>query len=211
MNQSKTFSLIGAGAIGVAAITLGTAGIAGAQDGDDPTLADPATEEATEDSGREGRKARRQARVESTVQDLIAEGVITQEQVDSAESLREVLQAQREEAKAAKAQALADVLGLSVEDLRTAKQDGTSLVELAGDDLNAVVELFTEQATARINSAVESGRITQEQADERLDGIEDRIETRLEDGGGFGKRGHRGDRGVDRAADADAEETVFSA
>lgn len=207
MKERKTLSLIGAGAIGVAAITLGTAGIAGAQNSDGP----PATDRTSEDSGREGHKARRQARVESAVEDLIAEGVITQEQVDSADSLRAVVQSQRDEARADKAQALADVLGLSVEDLQAAKEEGTSVAELAGDDLGAVVDLFTERATTRINDAVASGRISQEQADERLAGIEDRIESRLEDGGGFGKRDQRGHKGNKGARNADGQETDFSA
>lgn len=214
-NLKKNFSLIGAGAVGVAALTLGTAGIAGAQDADESTTTDPAVEE-TEDSTRaerrEARQERRQARIQSVIDDLIADGTITQEQVDAAESVRDILQAQREEAKAEKLQALADAIGISVEDLEAAKSEGASLADIAGDNLDAVVDLFVDNATDRINAAVESGRITQEQADERLDGLEDRITTRLEEGGGFGKRGNKGDRANRGGANnAEVQEATFTA
>jgi len=215
MTTPKKFNYIGAGALGIAAITFGSVGIAGAQDVEEPAVDAPAAEESVEKSDyssrREARQARRQARVESAVEDLIADGTITQEQVDAAESVREALQTQREEAKAEKKAALAEVLGLSVEELEDAKSEGATVAELAGDNLPAVVDLFVEQATNRIDAAVESGSITQEQADERLDGLEDRITTRLEDGGGFGKRGFKKGYRGHGALDTESDEVSFSA
>lgn len=202
MTNRKNLSLVGAGAIGIAALTLGTAGIAGAQD---------ATVENNGDGRTEARHEARQARVQSVIDDLIADGTITQAQVDAADSLREVLQAQREEAKADKLAAVADAAGVSVEELQAAKEAGSSLAEIAGDNLDGVVDLFVERSTDRINEAVEAGRITQDEADERLDGLEDRIATRLEEGGGFGKRNkHKANRG-DRATEAQTEEASFDA
>ena len=223
MTTKKNLSLVGIGAASVAVLTIGAAGVASAQE-DDPVLVDPATDVETEDApaedgedrreGRRGdRQADRQARIEAMIADLVEQGVITEEQVNDAQAVREALQAEREAARAEKAQALADAAGVTVEELQAAREEGTTLAELAGDNLDAVVDLFVERATDRINTAVENGRITQEEADEKLDGLEERVTTRLEEGGGFGRRGEGkrgfGQRGGD--APAAAEETVFSA
>lgn len=213
MASMKNLGMIGAGAAGAVALTFGAAGIAGAQE-EDPVLVDPTTEtddvDAPDaDDARPDRSERRQARIDSLVED----GVITQEQADDLGAVREAIQANRAAMRAEKQAAIADALGITVEDLEAAKEEGSSLADIAGDDLSALVELFTEQATERINDAVESGRITQEQADERLDGLDERIEARLENGGGFGnrgegKRGH-GNRGGEAPA-AEAEEASFT-
>lgn len=216
MASMKNLGMIGAGAAGMVAFTFGVAGIAGAQD-DEPTLTDPATDtvEAPEDSeARPDLAERRQARVDRLVED----GVITQEQADDLAEVRAAIQANREEMRAEKQQAIADALGITVEELEAAKEAGTSLADLAGDDVQALVDLFTEQATERINDAVEDGRLTQEQADERLDGLAERIESRIENGGGFGngegRRGHgrrgQGPRNNAEAPAAEAQEASFT-
>ncbi|MFT7473734.1 MAG: hypothetical protein ACI81L_000649 [Verrucomicrobiales bacterium] len=213
MNKLKNLSMIGAGAAGAVALTIGAAGIAGAQD-DAPTLDDPAPVESEDTTrpDRGDRAERRQAKVDQ----LIEDGVITEEQAEDMAAVRAAVQEHREAARAEKQSAIADVLGISVDELATAREEGTSLSELAGDDLPAIVDFFTEQATERIAERVESGRITQEQADERLEGLDERIESRLENGGfggrGEGHRGHgrgHGPRGGHGPADAQAEEASF--
>ena len=210
MASMKNLGMIGAGAAGAVALTFGAAGIAGAQE-EDPVLVDPTPEstDAPDDDARPDRGERRQARIDQ----LIEDGVITQEQADDLASVREAIQANREEMRAEKQAAIADALGITVEELEAAKEEGTTLAELAGDDVSALVDLFTEQATERINAGVESGRLTQEQADERLEGLGERIESRIENGGGFGNRegkrgnGRRGgDFGPRGGADAPAAE-----
>ncbi len=214
----KNLGMIGAGAAGMVAFTVGVAGIAGAQD-DEPTLTDPVTDtvDAPEDGEeRPDRAERRQARVDRLVED----GVITQEQADDLASVREAIQTNREEMRAEKQQAIADALGISVDDLEAAKEEGTSLADLAGDNVSALVDLFTEQATERINEGVADGRLTEEQADEKLEGLTERIESRLENGGGFGnrgegrrghgRRGHDGARGDNQASAAEAQETSLT-
>jgi polyhydroxyalkanoate synthesis regulator phasin len=213
MANLKNLGMIGAGAAGAVALTFGAAGIAGAQE-DDPVLTDPATADADEsvEEGRGNRGERREAMIDRLVED----GVITQEQADDVAAVREAVQAHREEMRAEKQQNIADALDITVEELEAAREEGTTLAELAGDDLSAIVDLFTTQATERIEEGVASGRITQEQADERLDGLDERIETRLEDGGGFGRRGdgHRGRHGHGpRGGDApvaEAQETSLT-
>jgi|GEM_PF-2469957 len=205
----KNAALIGGGALGAAALTFGAAGVAGAQDS--PTLDDPAPAEETEETSDRG--ARRQA----VIDQLIEDGVITQEQADNVSDVRAALQEEREARKAEKLAAIADAIGIGVDELKEAKDAGTPLADIAGDNLPAVVDLFVENATERIEGAVESDRITQEEADEKLDGLEERIETRLEEGGGFGRKGEgkrgegrrgEGPRGNRGGADAAAVETL---
>jgi polyhydroxyalkanoate synthesis regulator phasin len=190
MSSIKNITMVGAGALGTAALALGAAGIAGAQE-DDPTLETPApAEETTED--RPTREERRMNRLDMLVED----GVITQEQADDLVETHEAIQAERQARQEEKLQGVADVLGVTTDDLRQAREDGVSLAELAGDDLPALVDYLTDQATEKINDAVAEGRITQEQADEKIDGLDERIEDRLENGGGFGKgKGRRGGHG----------------
>lgn len=77
--------------------------------------------------------------------------------------------------------AVADTLGISVEELEAAKEAGTSIEELAAEngveveEIRAAVEAVKTEA---VQQAVEDGTITQEQADRILSGE--------------GKRGHRG-------------------
>ena len=193
----KNAALIGGGALGIAAFTLGTAGIAGAQDAPE----DDAPVEETEETS--SRSERRQAAIDQLVED----GVITQEQADNVAEVRSALQEERQARKAEKLAAIADAIGIGVDELEEAKDAGETLADIAGDELPAVVDLFVENATERIEGAVESGRITQEEADEKLEGLEARIETRLEEGGGFGHKGegrrgkgHRGHHAVEAAA-----------
>lgn len=178
----RNLGLIGAGAVGTVAITLGVASGAGAQD-DGPTLDD--TESSVE--------SRRQARID----DLVADGVITQEQADTLADVREAIQADRAARRAERLQGIADAIGITVEELEAAKAEGQTLAEIAGDDLPALVDHLTAEATEKIEEAVAEGRITQEQADEKLDGLSERIEQRLESGKPLGRRGHghRGHRG----------------
>jgi len=199
MKNLKNLTLIGGGALGAAALTIGAAGIAGAQE-DAPVLDDPAPAEQTieDDEARPergDRRGNRQAHRQAMIDQLVADGVLTQDQVDTAGEVRAAMQEQREAKKAEKLAAISDAIGVSVEDLQAAKEAGTPLAELAGDQLPALVDLMVDKATARIEQGVADGKLTQEQADEKLAGLEERITTRLEDGGGFGEKGRHGKRG----------------
>lgn len=172
----KNIGLVGAGAIGTVAVTLGAASVVGAQD-DGATLDAP---------NEETRETRHQARIDRLVDD----GVITQEQADTLRDVREAIHAEREARKAERLQGIADVIGISVDELEAAKESGQTLAELAGDQLPALVDHLTVEATEKIEAAVAEGRITREQADEKLDGLSDRIQDRLENRDGFGRKGH---------------------
>ncbi|MEL6892739.1 MAG: hypothetical protein AAFP84_14165 [Actinomycetota bacterium] len=109
---------------------------------------------------------------------------------------------------------LAEILGMDVDALRDALREGTTLADVATDQgvaVETVVDAIVDARTERIESGVENGRITQEQADERLADLEERVTTRVnegrperDDGEGRGFRGPRGSRS-EVPADADAE------
>ncbi len=112
-------------------------------------------------------------------------------------------------------EAVAEVIGIEVDDLRTQVRDGATLGDIAeanGVDSSEVVNVIVQAKQDRIAQAVEDGRITQEQADEKAAELEDRVTTRVEEGrperpegtaDGEGRRGP-GQRGNDGQGGAGA-------
>ncbi len=175
MKNTKNLSLIGAGVATAAAVTFGFAGTAAAQD--DAPAEDPAPAEETETVKDRSSKFRR----------ANARGAaVSTDGTPSAED-----QEARAERKAEKLAAIAEVLDIAVEELQTAREAGTPLADIAGDQLPELVDLFTDRATERIAAKVESGRITQEQADEKLSGLDERVQNRLENGKGKKNKGNK--------------------
>ena len=101
----------------------------------------------------------------------------------------------RQEQRAEHRSDVADIIGITSEDLSAAREDGQSLADIAGDAIDEVVDYLVDVATNRANAAVENGRITEEEAAERLEGIEERIEERVENNERPSRRGDRGHRG----------------
>jgi len=86
---------------------------------------------------------------------------------------------------------LAETLGMSTEELREALADGQTIAELAeaqGMSLQNIVDALMAPMVERTQQAVDDGRITQEQADERIEQMEERLLEALESGSGFGPR-----------------------
>jgi hypothetical protein len=108
---------------------------------------------------------------------------------------------ERGERRAARAQATADLLGLEVDELRTAFQDGQTLADVAeanGVDVQTVIDAQVASQTERINAAVESGRLTADEAADKLAEVGERVTTRVNEG-----RPERGERqGRGQASDA---------
>jgi len=74
--------------------------------------------------------------------------------------------------------AIAEATGLEASAIREAIRDGSTPAEVItanGGDVNAVIATVVTSASERINEAVTNERITQEQADEILSGLEARI------------------------------------
>lgn len=90
---------------------------------------------------------------------------------------------------------LADVLGLSPEEIRTAVVDGSTIAELAeaqGVAVQDVIDALLDEVRAHLDEHVAAGDLTQEEADEKLAGATERITTGVEEGFRQGPRGHRG-------------------
>ena len=81
-------------------------------------------------------------------------------------------------------EAAADAIGVSVDELRTALRDGSSLAEVAAAndvDVQTVIDALVAEATAHLDEAVENGRLTEAEAAERaadLDGAHHRSRER---------------------------------
>lgn len=104
---------------------------------------------------------------------------------------------------------LAEILGMDADALREALRSGSTLAEVAADQgvaVDTVVGAIVESKTERIESAVEEGRLTREQADERLADLEESVTTRVEEGrperGDDGFRGRGGPGGPGAPGDA---------
>jgi len=164
-------------AIGAAALVGGVTvlpSLAGAQDAEPetPETEAPETEaEATESASSSG-----------VLAELVEEGVITQEQADTIAERFEAARGergQRSNRNRVGSEVLTELLGLSQAEIREAFQDGSTLADLAeaqGVATDDLVDALVAEAEERVNEKLEAGDITQEQADTRLDGIEEKIE-----------------------------------
>jgi hypothetical protein len=103
--------------------------------------------------------------------------------------------------------AAATGLELTEDDLQEALEaDDTSLADVAerqGVEVDALVDALVEAKQERNAQAVEDGDLTQEEADERLVGLEERVTERVDsdDWGHRGPGGPGGPRGGDRGAE----------
>jgi len=89
----------------------------------------------------------------------------------------------------------AKALGVSEDDLKSALRDGKTIAEVAkekGVDAQKVIDALVAEAKTKTAAAVKEGKITQEQADKRLESLTERITGFVNDGfkrgpGGPGK------------------------
>jgi len=85
----------------------------------------------------------------------------------------------------------ADIFGLSIEELKAAKESGKTFLEII-EEQGMTREEFHEKMQAQkenyFNELIESGKITQEQADEKLEYIGNRYENHDCSENGFFKR-----------------------
>lgn len=98
---------------------------------------------------------------------------------------------------------VAEVLGMTVEELRAGRRAGKTLAVMAreqGVDVQTVIDVLVADARARLAQAVTDDKLTQDQADRRGAGLEARI-TELVHRAGRPHDGHR--RGAGARADAD--------
>jgi uncharacterized caspase-like protein len=143
-------------------------------------------------------------RITEALSGLVSDGSITQEQADEVASTLEEAGIgghgmHRDGGPVLSAAATA--LGMTEDELRTALEvDGTTLADVAeeqGVEVDALVDALVAVQQERIAAAVEDGRLTQEQADERLADLEERVTERVNSEAPVGGHGHGpgGDRG----------------
>lgn len=91
---------------------------------------------------------------------------------------------------------LTDLLGITAEELREALGSGQSLADVAeeyGSSADAVIALILADIEAHLDQAVADGKITAEEAAERLAGAEEHVADRVN--GTFERPDRPGDRG----------------
>lgn len=111
---------------------------------------------------------------------LVSDGTLTQAQADAViDALRE---ARPERGfghhRFHAAQAVLDVLGIDADALRDAIADGQTLAEIAeanGTTAQAVIDAMVAEAQERLDQAVEDGRLTEDEAAEKLAEITEHI------------------------------------
>jgi hypothetical protein len=153
------------------------------------------------------------AQVDDTVPADTTTEAVVEAPADDAEQPAEEAPAEGErgargERRAERAQATADLLGIEVDALRAAFEEGQTLAQIAeanGVDVQTIIDAKVDAKTERINAAVEEGRLTDAEAAEKLADVEERVTTRVNEGrperGERGERPARGERpGVEDAA-----------
>jgi hypothetical protein len=91
--------------------------------------------------------------------------------------------------------AAADYLGVTEDELREAMRDGKTLAEVAkaeGKSVDGLVDALVAEQTQRLGDAVEDGRLTDEQRDAIVAGLEERVRAMVE------AEPFRGPRGLGR-------------
>ncbi len=157
-------------------------------------------------------------RITEALSGLVSDGSITQEQADEVASTLDeagIGHGGGHRGDGPGLSAAATALGMTEDELRTALEaEGTTLAEVAqeqGVEVQSLVDALVSAQQERLAEAVEDGRLTQEQADERFADLEERITERVnseapaEGGRGHGFRGERGGPVDDEAAGTPAD------
>lgn len=192
-------------------------GIANAQ-GDTTTTTDsPST--AT-DAPTEATRPERGEAITSVLDALVTDGTLTQAQADAVTDGMAQWRADHPMSErgrgpgrifGAKVDAVAELLGLTTQELRTElAADGATLGSVAGDQVGEVASLLTNGANTRIDEALAAGKISEETAAELKAAVPDKVQAMLDGTAKMGEgraRGHRGGHGPG-APDAEAPTTT---
>jgi len=192
MNKKTLATAAAASTLGgaLAGATLLAPGMAGAQD--DTETPAPVEETARPEAGE---------RMSAALQGLVDDGTITQAQLDAV--VDTLVEARPERGPRGHhggfggGADLADILGLEQADLREAIVGGQTLADVAaeqGVDTQDLIDAIVDAAEERVATALESGRIDQDKADEILAGAEEKADD-IVNGEFEGTRGPRGPRG----------------
>ena len=201
----------GLAAGGAAGLVLTVPAVSGAQS------TDTTVTEGTSDPGTatEGARPDRGARLAETLAPLVADGTLTQEQADKVIA---ALEAAAPEGRGGMRggmleglDAAATALGITADELRTELQSGQTIAQVAearGVDVQTVIDALVAEARTHLDEKVAAGDLTQEEADERLPTMTERITERVNEGGPIRGRHGGGMRGDDAPADAEDDGTT---
>jgi hypothetical protein len=189
------------GIVTLAVAAVATSGIALAQT-DDPA---GDAEVATVDGGA-APEDRASGRVLDLLGPLVEDGTITQTQAEAvAEAIGEGLGHRRGGRHGLGLEAAAEFLGISVDDVRTALEAGSTLADVAaenGSSADGLIGELVAGAEERLDEAIADGRLDESEKAERLAQITERI-TAMVNGDlpldGHRGRGHRHGEGGDTA------------
>lgn len=140
-----------------------------------------------------GAAAERGTRLRETLQELVDAGTITAAQADA---VTEHLVAQAPERGELRGghrggrghrpgmdgEVVAELLGIDAADLRSGLRDGQSIAELAeanGVDVQTVIDALVDEAASHLDLAVENGRLTEDEAAEKLVDVTERVTARV--------------------------------
>jgi hypothetical protein len=160
---------------------------------DDTTTDDTTTDDTTDDTDRPDRAAR----LREALQELVDAGTITAAQADAVASHLDEQLPERggrggpggpggfghHGRPGFDGEVLAELLGIDVAELREQLRGGASIADIAeanGVDLQTVIDALVAEASEHLDLAVESGRLTQEEADEKLADVTERITEMVE-------------------------------
>jgi len=174
---------------------------------------------AMAEEGQEGTSTTMGERIRDALTELVEDGSITDAQADEVASPRAESGLGGHGGHGGGGRldlaAAAAALGMTEDELGEALQtEGTSLADVAGEqgvEVGTLVTALVEAQQERIAQAVEDGELTQEEADERLADLKDRITERVNSdapqhrGGPGGAGGPGGDRDAQADSNADAE------
>lgn len=151
-------------------------------------------------------------RITDALAGLVSDGSITQEQADEvATTLSEAGIGGHHGHHGGRLDlaAAATALDMTEEELRTAlAADGTTLADVAdeqGVEVGVLVDALVQAQQERIAQAVEDGRLTQEEADERLADLEERVTEGVNSDDRGDRHGHGGPGGAGEAGEVPAD------
>lgn len=157
----------------------------------------------TTSSSATDRAAARLNAIKNALTGLVSDGTITQSQADKVASTLSNADLGRGHggrgAGRVSAEAIAKVIGITVDQLRAAREAGQTLTQIAqahGVSKTKLINGLVAAAKTQLAADVTAGRLTQAQADEKSATLTDRITQRVDQVGGGGRH-HGHDRNMD--------------
>jgi polyhydroxyalkanoate synthesis regulator phasin len=190
---------------GLAGAVIGAPGLSGAQESGSTTTV-PSQDPAPDDADRDGRP-RMEERLGEVLAPLVEDGTITQAQADKVVEALVAAAPERGPGGGGPGHhgrtgrgldAAAEALGMEADELAQQLRDGRTLAQVAeerGVPVQTVIDALVAEVAEHLDEAVADGRLTREQADERLAEATERITDRVNNGRpeGEGRPGPDGD------------------